>query len=627
MARRRIPLLALSLAALAAVLAGCSTRTNVAATGNSPSLYTHVYVTAQAVWFNSSASAGPDDGGWVKFTPSAPVTVDLVANSRGTFANLATDLRLSPGSYAQVRLIPVDASTPLALSAQTLGALYNMEADFVDGSGVTRQLPLELLNPDKGLGIQTSLRVPFGNFAAAFGALGSQASATQPGTTTGTMLGTTTGTTTGTATTGIPTTTAEFALTFDGARDLTAFTYGGASGVLLSSHVSAYDLSQVGGIQGQLTLTNLTGLTSANGTPGIEVAAESLTADGSRHFVVARAPVASDGSFTLYPLATSTATFNALGNSTTNLTSYDLVIHGPGIATIIIKNVQLPPVASSSGGLGAGSTTAGATTGTTTTPATGTNPDTMPPQPTNLVSIGALVPRAAGTYSANVTTAAGAALPAGAEVGFYQTLHGNLEVPYVIEASPIDPFNQVLANPRSLSTGTVDSGTYVSSGATITVVSAAPVETAGTYQVAAGAPFYADGPLANAVTVSAPATAGVTTAAPVMLGALALAGGNSPASLAASVQPASAGKYDHGELMLSRNGQLIASAPLDAALAAGGGTVQLAGVPGGAPTSVYYVSVRAWNSSDPSGTLTRQWYPAPVDLRSAASASVQLNVD
>lgn len=622
MARRPLPLLAL---ALAAVLGGCSARTNVSATGNSPSLYTHVYVTAQAVWFNSSATAGPDDGGWRKFTPPAPVTVDLVADSGGNFANLATDLRLSPGSYSQVRLIPVDASAPLTVPAQTLGALYNMEADFVDGSGVTRQLPLELLNPDQGLGIRTSLRVPFGNFAAGFGALSSQTSATPAGTTTGTMLGTTTGTTTGTATTGIPTTTAEFALTFDGARDLTAFTYGGARGVLLSSHMSAYDLSQVGGIQGQLTLTNLTGLTSANGTPGLEVAAELLTADGSRHFVVARAPVASDGSFTLYPLATSVATFNALGNNTTNLTSYDLVIHGPGIATIIVKNVQIPPVSSSPGGPGAGSTTTGTTTGTTTTSTSGTNPDTVPPQPTNLVSIGALVPRTAGIYTANVTTAAGAPLPAGAEVEFYQTLHGNLEVPYVIEASPIDPFNQVLANPQSLSTGTVDSGTYVSSGATITVVSAAPVETVATYQVAASAPLHADGLLGN--TVSAPTTAGVTTAAPVTVGALPLAAGNSPASLAASVRPSSAGKYDHGELMLSQNGQLIASAPLDAALTAGGGTVQLAGVPGGAATSVYYVSVRAWNSSDPSGTLTRRWYPTPVDLRSAASANVQLNVD
>jgi hypothetical protein len=595
MARRRTALLAASLAALGAVLGGCSTRTNVAATGNSPALYTHVYLTAQAVWFNASATAGPDDGGWVKFTPSTPVTVDLVADSGGNFVNLATDLKLTPGSYSQVRFIAVDASTPLTVSAQTLGALYNMEADFVDGAGVTHQLPLELLNPDKGLGIQASLSVPIGNIGAAFGAVSSPATTTPIPTT-----GSTTVTTTRTSTTP----TAEFALTFDGTRDLTAFSYGGASGVLLSSHVSAYDLSHSGGIQGQLTLTNLTGLTSANGTPGLEVSAESLSADGTRHFVVARAPVASDGSFTLYPLA---------ANSSNN-TSYDLVIHGPGIATIIIRNILIPATASQ-----AVSTTGTGTTGTTT------NPDTSPITPANLVSVGTLIPRAASTYATNITTALGAPLPAGAEVAFYQTLPSSGEVPYVIDAAPIDPFNQLLANAQSLSTGTVDSGTYVSSGATITVVSAAPAEGAGTYQVAASAPLYADGLLG--ITVAASTTSGVTTAGPVAVGTLALAAGNSAASVAASVKPASAGKYDHGELMLSQNGQLIASAPLDAALTAGGGTVQLAGVPGGTPTSVYYVSVRAWNSSDPSGTLTRQWYPDAVDLRSTASANVQLSIN
>ncbi len=624
MAPRRTAVLAASLAALGAVLGGCSTRTNVAAGGNSPSLYTHVYLTAQAVWFNSSASAGPDDGGWAKFPLSTPVTVDLVADSGGNFANLATDLKVAPGSYAQVRFIPVDASAPLTISAQTLGALYNMEADYVDSSGVSHQLPLELLNPDKGLGIQGSLSVPFGNIGAALGAASSQPQGTTTGTT---AFGTTGATAFGTTstTTGIPTTTAEFALTFDGTRSLTAFTYGGVNGVLLSSHVSAYDLSQSGGIQGQLTLTNLTGLSSANGTPGLEVSAESLSADGTRHFVVARAPVASDGSFTLYPLPTSTATFNALGSNTTNLTSYDLVIHGPGIATIIIRNVQIPPVSSPSTGFGAGLGTTGTTPPTTTTSTIGTNPDTTPITPTNLVSVGTLVPRAAGTYTANVATAAGAPLPAGAEAAFYQTLPSAGEVPYVIEAAPLDPFNQVLAHAQTLSTGTVDSGTFVSSGATITVVSAAPAEGAGTYQVAASAPLYADGTLG--ITVSAPTISGVTTAGPVTVGALALASGNSAASVAASVQPASAGKYDHGELMLSQNGQLIASAPLDAALTAGGGTVQLVGLPGGAPNCLYYVTVRAWNSSDPSGTLTRQWYPDAVDLRSAASAAVQVSIN
>jgi len=74
-----------------------------------------------------------------------------------------------------VRFIPVDASAPLTASAPALGAKYNMEADCLDSSGVTEQLPLALLNPDKGLGIQGSLNVPFGNIGAALGGSGSAA--------------------------------------------------------------------------------------------------------------------------------------------------------------------------------------------------------------------------------------------------------------------------------------------------------------------------------------------------------------------------------------------------------------------------------------------------------------------
>jgi hypothetical protein len=81
---------------LLAVLAGCSSRTNVSAIGNVPGQYSHVYITAQAVWFNASATAGPDDSGWVKFPLSSPATVDLVTDSNGNFGNLITDRKLTP---------------------------------------------------------------------------------------------------------------------------------------------------------------------------------------------------------------------------------------------------------------------------------------------------------------------------------------------------------------------------------------------------------------------------------------------------------------------------------------------------------------------------------------------------
>ncbi|TLY66854.1 MAG: DUF4382 domain-containing protein [Gammaproteobacteria bacterium] len=575
--------LAVPIAVLACVVAGCSVKTDVSVTGNSPAVYSHVWITAQEVWFNTSANAGPDDGGWVKFSLSTPATVDLVTDSGGNLGSLVTGLKLAPGSYSQVRVIPVDAAAALALSAQTAGAIYNAEADYVGSGSTPQQLPLELLSPDQGIGIQGSLSVPIGNIGAALSGTTTQTSST-PSTTA--------------SATSSSTTTASFALDFDGARDLALFTYAGASspnGILLSSHASAYDLSQVGGISGQLTLTNLTG---SSALPAIQVSAEVLSADRTRHVVMSSTPVHADGSFMLYPLAASSS----------NPPTYDVVIHGAGIATIIIKAVEVSLPNSSTS-----STTSGSTSSTSTTGSSATN----------TVSVGTLIPRSASPYTVNLSNASGPPLPAGARVAFYQTLAARGEVPYVIEASPIDPFNQNFANAESLSTGTIDSGTYNASGATVTLVSAAPVEKAGGYVVAASAPGYEDGPLTTAV---AKPQSG-TTAPPVTLPALTLAAGNSPGSISVSITQATAGKYDHGELLLGHDGTLIAAAPLDAALTQGpGATVTVNGVPSGTPASLYYLTVRAWNSAAPS-KLHRQSYSTAIDLRGSASGSAQLTIN
>jgi len=587
----RIPVaLAVSIGGLCCAVAGCSTRTDVSLTGNTPAQYSHLWITTQEVWFNPSATAGPEDGGWVKFPLSTPATVDLVTDSGGNLGSLVTGLKLGPGTYSQVRLIPVDAAAALTTSAKTAGALYNTEADYVDSASTTHHLPLELLNPDKGIGIQGSLKVPVGSVGAALAAV----STTTTGTTT-----TTTSNTTTPATSATKTTITSFAISFDGARDLTPFTYAAATtpnGILLSSHASAFDLSAVGGIQGQLTLTSLTGISSAAGLPAIEVSAESLSADGTRHVVVNRAPVHADGSFLLYPLATSSS----------SPADYDLVIHGPGIATIIIKAVQV--------------TLASSTSTATTTSTTAANATTI-----HSVSVGTLIPRAASSYTANLSTATGAALPAGAQVAFYQTLPTAGEVPYVIEASPIDPFNQVLANAQALSEGSVDSGTYSTSGAAVTLVSAAPAEGAGRYLVAASAPSFTDGTLTT--TVSAP-PAGTTTPIAVAVPGLTLAPGITSGSISASVTQATTGKYDHGELLVTHDGMLVATAPLDAALARGAGaSITVNGLPSGTSAARYYVAVRAWNSRDATGTLQRQSYPTAIDLRGSATGAVQLTIN
>jgi Domain of unknown function (DUF4382) len=661
--RNRIPsALGASLAGVCATLVGCSARTDVSLTGNTPAQYSHVYVTTQEIWVNASATAGPDDGGWVQFPLSTPTTVDLVQENGGNLGTAVTDLKILPGSYSQIRLIPVDASAALTSSAQTLGALYNSEADYVDSSGTTHQLPLELLNPDKGVGIQASLSVPVGNIGAALS--GSEnGTATTATTTTGVGVGSTTAGTT-TPTTTSSTTSApnnQFALNFNGTTDLVQFNYGtpATSGIMLSSHAAAYDLSKVGGISGTLSLTNLTGTSGSSGLPAIIATAEVLSADGTRHVPVASAPVNATGNFLLYPLNTSAS----------NPAYYDVVIHGPGIATIIIKGVEVAIPSGSALTESSTSTTPTSTTGSTTTGTT--TPDTTStttlntssssstcndntPSTTglsicpsssvtsnttatsttttdgtqitiNAVSLGTLYPRTASTYTANVATAPNAPLPAGALVGFYQTLGTQGEVPYLIEATPIDPFNQVLATPQSLSNATVDSGTWTSTSANVTVVSAAPAEGAGNYLVSATAPSFASGALTIKVTAPASST---TTPVQATLPALALASGVSSGAIAVAVTEATPGKYNHGEVLVAENGQLVAFAPLDAVLATGnGGTITVKGLPAETPTALYYLSVRVWNSSDPGTTLLRQWYPTAVDLRSGTSGSLAVTVN
>jgi hypothetical protein len=409
--------------------------------------------------------------------------------------------------------------------------------------------------------------------------------------------------------------------------------------MLFSQHAAAYDLSEVGGIQGTLTLTNLTGITGVSGLPDIVASAEVLTSDGSRHVVIASAPVQSDGTFLLYPLPTNSS----------SPAIYDVVIHGAGIATIIIRNVTVTLSSSSTGTtatpantLGTGTTTTGTTTtGTTTTGTTTTGTTTTGTTTTdtpitaessivtatvNAVSLGTLTPRAAGSYSVNVTPVAGSSLPAGSLVSFYETPSG--EAPYVIESSPIDPFNQIFSIfSLAVSSGTIDTGTYVTSGNAITLVSGAPQEGAGNYVAAASAPGFADGTFSNKVVPPASST---TTPVTASVPTLSIASGGASGSVLASVTPPSGSKYNRGQLIVSHDGTVVSTVALDTVLTQGGGTVA-AVVPAGTPSALYYVSVRVWNtatlSSKPPFNVQRQWYPTAVDLRSGTSGSIQLTIN
>ncbi len=71
--------------------------------------FSHVYVTIQDVKIHQSASAGPNDSGWVDLTPnlaSAPMQVDLlgIANNQCFLAMLGSSTELQAGNYQQIRV-------------------------------------------------------------------------------------------------------------------------------------------------------------------------------------------------------------------------------------------------------------------------------------------------------------------------------------------------------------------------------------------------------------------------------------------------------------------------------------------------------------------------------------------
>jgi len=604
----RNPLPTLVVTAVAATLCGCSERTDMSLTGNTPAAYSHVFITTQEVWFNKSGTAGPNDGGWVQFSLSTPQTVDLVGATGGNLGTFITGMRLIAGTYNQVLLVPLDNSQPLALSAQSAGALYNSEADYIDASGTTQQVPLGLLNPQQGFGVPSALKVPIGKIGPVLGAAAvashNGGTNTQSGTTTAAnpvSTAVSNSSSSGTSVLGSSSSSQppnSFDVNIDGAMDLVPFTYSGALGVLLSSHATAYDLSQVGAISGTVTLTNITGISGPSGVPAIQATAEVTSTDGSRHVPVISTPVNADGTFLIYPLTTSSSA----------PAYYDVVIHGPGIATIIIKAIPVP--------LSNSTATPTPLTSTTTTTSSTSNPGTTNSS-INSVSLGTFTPRSATYYTANLTPSAAQPLPAGAFIGFYQTLGAAGEVPYLITGSALDPFNQNLAIGQPLGTQTIDSGTFTSGGSNIRVVSAAPKETAGTYIVAAFAPYYTGGALTPTVSQANPATS--------IPGLTLIAG--TPGTISATVTQGTPGVYDSGQLLVSHDGQLIATAPLNPLFTQPSPVViNVSGMPAQTSSALYYVSVQVWLASNPA-SLKIESSPTPVDLRGSTSGSIQLTVN
>jgi hypothetical protein len=80
--------------------------------------FSHIFVTITDVLIHQSASAAPNDAGWVDLTPnlkSAPMQVDMLAQATNQcFLATLGSTGIQPGTYQQIRVILADNSAPVA---------------------------------------------------------------------------------------------------------------------------------------------------------------------------------------------------------------------------------------------------------------------------------------------------------------------------------------------------------------------------------------------------------------------------------------------------------------------------------------------------------------------------------
>jgi hypothetical protein len=365
------------------------------------------------------------------------------------------------------------------------------------------------------------------------------------------------------------------AVTLDAARDVVTYEYGSNTGYMLSPIVAVQDASKAGEITGSIDTSAL-----PSGHAPVYVSAQAPGEAGSQHVVVQRRRVASDGTFSLYPLPAPKS----------GTKQYDVVITCAAADTVIVRDV---PVTA--------------------------NGEATPLQPA------AVALSQARTVYANTATQV-PALPSGIRVEFYQSLPGGSDRPYVVDSAALDPLSGELSDAAfALAAGSLIVGSY-SNGDPIVFSAVAPAEGAGGYIVGSAGQFRAETLAAASTAVSG----GINRPTVVEVPYPEVADGGRPGTLSVTVV-ATVGRYDSGFIAVMAGSGLVEAVDIGTLLERGGGLVTIGGLPAGsalaAPAGVpYRVSVRAWNSRNASGTLTRVTAAGSATLGDAGAGSFALQI-
>lgn len=514
------------------LLGGCTVKTSVQVTATTPANVTHLYVTVKELWFTAQSGATPADSQWTKKVLSDPVTIDLASLNGGTVQTVGSSTLLG-GGYAQMRLVLADAGGALASSAGDLGLDWNNAVEYVDNAGASHLVPLELANPDGSLLIPLSIKL--------------RNSAITGGSSTAD--------------------TATVVVDIDALRSLIVFDYDGEAAAILDPGLQAYDNSKVGTITGTFDLSAISS-TAIGGDRGIIVSAEAADATGQRHYIVKSTRLGGGGSFTLSPLPEDDAG------------AYDIVVHGPGVQTLVVTGVTLQ----------AGKTT------------------TL--QDSNIT-----LP-ASQSFLVNTATA----VPGGTVAGFYQTPPDSL--PYLIDFAAVNPIGGGFSADLALASAHLMYGAY-NGGSAISFTDSVAEEGAATYGLAANSRWRAP---SGFVTVTG-ASGGSNTAQTVTLPQPGLPDGAIAGTISGTVSFPAAGRYDSLYVIVSRGGRIVDAVDVSSAIA-GKAFVNFSvtNVPAGTANTIYDVSVRAWASRNPASTLVRATFATQADLRQGDAGGLSLQL-
>jgi hypothetical protein len=520
----------------AILLGGCTVKTSVQVTATTPGNVTHIYVTVQEIWVSTHAHAVSGGGKWKKKVLSDPVTIDLASLNGGATQDLGS-LDLGAGTYEQVRLVLVDTDQELATSASDLNLAWNNAVQYVD-NGLSRLVPLEFASPGAALVAVSPIRIKGNTILDTLGGSGDPA--------------------------------ANLVVDVDALRNLTIFSYGGQIRTLLDPGLAAYNDADAGTITGTFDLSAIAN-SSINSRQGVVVSAERVEPAGTRHTAVKSVRLGTGGSFTLYPLPV----------DDTGTSTYDIVVHGPGVSTLIITGVAVDAGASAA-----------------------------------LQSSNITLP-VAQNFLVNTATA----VHGGTRAGFYQTLPTDAR-PYLVDFAAVNPFGGGFNSALALATADIVYGAW-NDGEVISFASASPAEGNGTFGLAADSRWRASSGFGTVMNGGlGPNTAQLVDLSQPALPADAIAG-----AISGTIVFSAPDQFDALYLIVSRGGQIVETVNLGAGLP-GSASVDftVTDVPAGVPGAIYDVSVRAWNSADAANTLVRALFTPQADLRQGDVSGLSLQL-